>query len=274
MQSLDASCALNALLEIPGYEVETGRFERSFNLTTEAAEALYRTSKAVRMGPGSAIALPANRVAAFHARMLTELEAHHRTHPEAEGLTPRDLKAQIPEPISPAAFQALQRDMIEQRLIVVSGQFLKRTGHVAQVSEADLVLWRKVLPWLQDRGAQPFTLTELATELRTSEPVVRALVYGRRSNGEVWRITPERFLLREQVAALAASAAALADAVGGKGFTAAQYRDATGVGRNRTIEILEFFDSIGVTYRNGDMRRVRSDFEQVVGHAEAVATNA
>jgi selenocysteine-specific elongation factor len=135
-------------------------------------------------------------------------------------------------------------------------------------------MWQKVLPWLQDRGIQPFTLSELAAELRASEPVVKALVYGRRSNGEVWRITPERFLLQEQVAALAASAAAVAQAVGGKGFTAAQYRDATGVGRNRTIEILEFFDSIGVTYRNGDLRKVRPDFEQVVGRAEPVSSDA
>ena len=74
-------------------------------------------------------------------------------------------------------------------------------------------------------------------------------------------------MLRDQVAALAARADALTQEVGGKGFSAAQYRDATQIGRNQVIRLLEFFDSIGVTHRNGDWRKVRPDYVLVVGDA-------
>ena len=186
-------------------------------------------------------------------------------------MQPRQLKAQIAEPISIEAFGSLQKDLTERRLIVSIGPLVKLAGHTATFSAADSALWRKVLPWLEDRGALPFTARELAGELHTSEAAIKALLYGRRSAGEVWRITDERFMLREPVAALAATASTVAHAVGGKGFSAAQFRDAIGTGRTLAIQILEFFDGAGVTYRNGDLRRMRPDYERVVGGAAPYA---
>ena len=39
-------------------------------------------------------------------------------------------------------------------------------------------------------------------------------------------------------------------------ITVKQYRDATGIGRNLSIEILEYFDNHGVTQRRGDVRKL------------------
>ena len=52
-------------------------------------------------------------------------------------------------------------------------------------------------------------------------------------------------------------------------FTAAQYRDATGVGRTLAIEILEFLDTLGITQRIGDARKMRKDFVTILGAAVA-----
>jgi selenocysteine-specific elongation factor len=42
-----------------------------------------------------------------------------------------------------------------------------------------------------------------------------------------------------------------------QGFAAAVFRDRCGLGRNLTIEVLEFLDSSGYTRRAGDLRRAR-----------------
>ncbi|MGD8809772.1 MAG: SelB C-terminal domain-containing protein, partial [Gammaproteobacteria bacterium] len=34
------------------------------------------------------------------------------------------------------------------------------------------------------------------------------------------------------------------------------FRDATGIGRNVAIQVLEFFDKLGLTRRDGDVRRI------------------
>lgn len=268
LQLADAAQSLAALLAIPGHEVNTQRFERCFNLEAATAQALYRTSGAVLLGGTHTLALPAARIANISEQIIETLKTFHREQPEAGGMTPRELKATLTEPISAEAFLVLQRDLIEKRLIVSVGSFMKLPGHAASFSAAHSELWQKMQPRLQARGAQPFTVRELASDFRTNEAMIKALLYRRRSNGEVFRITEERFLLRQQVAALAASAAVVAQAVGGKGFTAAQYRDAIGTGRTLAIQILEFFDSVGVTHRNGDLRKMRPDYQLVVGNAE------
>ena len=51
-------------------------------------------------------------------------------------------------------------------------------------------------------------------------------------------------------------------------FTAAQFRDATGIGRGLAIEILEFLDTLGITQRVGDARKLRKDFVPILGAAE------
>ncbi|VVO34517.1 Selenocysteine-specific elongation factor [Pseudomonas fluorescens] len=40
---------------------------------------------------------------------------------------------------------------------------------------------------------------------------------------------------------------------------ASAFRDRVGLGRKRSIQILEFFDRIGLTRRLGDQRRLRAD---------------
>jgi selenocysteine-specific elongation factor len=267
LQSPDEALALAALLAIPGHEVDTRRFERCFNLDPGAARELYARSGALLLGSTPPFALPAARVAAISDEIIAALTAFHRAFPEAGGMTLRALKDKLSWQISAEAFLVLHRELADKRLVASGGTLVKLAGHAARFSPAEVSLWRKLLPRLVDRGALTFTARELATDSRTSEAAIKALLYRRRSNGEVWCITDKRFMLRKHVAALAASAAALAQDLGGKGFSAAQYRDAIGAGRNLVIQILEFFDSIGVTRRTGDLRKMRPDYELVVGSA-------
>ena len=39
----------------------------------------------------------------------------------------------------------------------------------------------------------------------------------------------------------------------------AAFRDMLGIGRKRSVQILEYFDRIGLTRRVGDQRYIRSD---------------
>ena len=56
----------------------------------------------------------------------------------------------------------------------------------------------------------------------------------------------------------AAEAREVAAAHGGE-VTAARFRDATALGRKRAIQVLEYFDRVGLLRRVGDVHRLRSD---------------
>jgi selenocysteine-specific elongation factor len=85
------------------------------------------------------------------------------------------------------------------------------------------------------------------------------------------RVTADRFYPRSTLATLAAIAQATAQAQPNGQFTAAQYRDATGIGRSLAIEILEFLDGLGITQRIGDARKMRKDFVAILGAATVPA---
>ena len=74
--------------------------------------------------------------------------------------------------------------------------------------------------------------------------------------GRVARVADNRFFLPETLARLAEIACELADSSPDGTFTAARFKDRSGVGRNLTIEILEYLDKMGATLRTGDVRIV------------------
>ena len=77
------------------------------------------------------------------------------------------------------------------------------------------------------------------------------------AQGEVYQIVRDLFYHRDYVRELRRVLKEFVDQHGV--VRAAQYRDAIGVGRKRTIQILEFFDRVGYTRRTRDARVLRVD---------------
>ncbi|PTN51613.1 selenocysteine-specific translation factor, partial [Achromobacter xylosoxidans] len=102
-------------------------------------------------------------------------------------------------------------------------------------------------PWVRD----------LARTLGEPEDRMRQLLRKLLRRGEVAQVVKDLFYHRDQVAALAALAQGLAAQPAG--LNAASFRDATGLGRKRAIQILEFFDRVGYTRRLRDTHVLRQE---------------
>jgi selenocysteine-specific elongation factor len=99
---------------------------------------------------------------------------------------------------------------------------------------------------------------ELAAALAVEPGAVDRLLRRAERLGRVFKVADNRYFLPASLERLIAIARDLADASPDGSFTAAVFKDRTGVGRNLSIEILEFLDKIGVTRRVGDARIVLS----------------
>ena len=102
-------------------------------------------------------------------------------------------------------------------------------------------------PWVRD----------LAATLRAPEEQVRGVLRKLVIRGAVHQVVRDLFYDSDRIDELADILASLArehDIVEAK-----HYRDAVGLGRKRTIQILEFFDRVGYTRRVGDSHIVRRD---------------
>jgi selenocysteine-specific elongation factor len=251
----DPGAALARLIEHAGF-VELKPFALARNLTEDELDAAIAASGAVRLGPPRASwTAGADRLALLGATIAAALGDHHRAHPDTLGPTRtalfRPLRNEAPEAAFDAALAALAGD----GRVVRDGAAWRLPDHRPRLSRDDERLWERVGPLLEAGGLRPPRVRELAEALGLDpEPLTRFLKRVERF-GLVAAVAPNRYFLPETVGRLAAIARGLAEG-GDDRFTAAAFKDISGVGRNLTIEVLEHLDRIGVTRRVGDARIV------------------
>ena len=150
-------------------------------------------------------------------------------------------------------------ELVERGSVRVSNGLYADAAHRATLPDDVSRLFGSVEQMLD--SIQPPSLGDLAKRLKRPftpfEQEMRALP----AFGLAVRISPTRYYLPGRLLELADTAINL-DSAGP--FTVRQFRDATGVGRNVVIEVLEHFDAKGFTRRQGDTRTV-------VGTPSAVA---
>jgi selenocysteine-specific elongation factor len=260
--------ALAELLKIPGLAVDCARFETVFNLSTARAASMYQSSDALILGRAQRVALGRAGASAIRDSMLARLGEFHRAQPKALGIDIAALRKELAPWLSADAFSFLLRDLAEARTLEVQGSAVRLPGHDATSNAADEAMWRAVLPaLLQARFAAP-TVAELARTLGLDEAKLRDFLHRKSKTGEVMRVAEDLFYPKATLAALAANAALVARSASKGLFSAAQYRDATGIGRTRCIKILEFFDRLGITQRIGDTRKMHKNFVPILGPAK------
>ena len=84
-------------------------------------------------------------------------------------------------------------------------------------------------------------------------------------SGSVIQVADNRHFLPETISELASFTESLANQSEGGSFTVVEFRDASGIGRNLCIEILEYFDARGFTRREGNTRLIRTLKENIFG---------
>jgi selenocysteine-specific elongation factor len=262
---------LAALSTISPAGIDLARYERTFNLTEEHASALYGEAGIVALGKENRLGVRRGFHQDLRAKIPAEIAAFHRGTPQALGQEIDALRTRLAPELPADAFAALLRELADERKIEVSGSLARLPGHNATSNPEDDRLWQTIRPALEAAGYAVPPMRELALQLRLKETVVKDFLHRKARGGEIMKVTAERFYSRATLATLAAIAKNIAEKQANGMFTAAQFRDATGIGRTLAIEILEFFDTLGITQRIGDARKMRKDFVPILGAASAPA---
>jgi selenocysteine-specific elongation factor len=262
--------ALAALIAGSPQPVDLGLFETIYNVTAQRAAQIYETAQLAQLGKERRVGVPRARVNTLRQAAIAHLQAFHKRQPQAAGESVEALRAAVARDLTADAFSSVLRQLADERKIEVSGSTARLAGHNATANAADDRLWQTIKPALDGSGFSAPQVRELAAQLKLKEPIVKDFLFRKARTGEVMRIAGDRFYPRATVAALASVAQTTAQSQANGLFTAAQYRDATGLGRSLAIEILEFLDSLGITQRMGDARKMRKDFIPILGEPAAI----
>jgi len=168
----------------------------------------------------------------------------------------------LPEPL----WRALLAALVAVGEVAVRGSFVHLPEHGLRLSAADQRLAQKIAPLLAAAGFEGSWARDLARATNESEALMRTTLARLATGGELHQVVKDLFYPTACMLKLAALARGVAASANGE-VTAASFRDATGLGRKRAIQLLEYFDHIGLLRRVGDVHRLRGDSAVFKGEA-------
>ncbi len=254
MTPTDPATALQQMLAVVGV-VDLAQFALARNLTPAEIDALTDGDESLRVGPAQApVAVTREYLAALAARIVESLALSHRTQPDMLGPTRAALFAQMRGAGPEAALDAALATLAAAGSAVREGGMWRLAEHRSRLTNADEKLWARMRPLLAVAELRPPRVREVAQTLALEPEAVERLLNRAARLGRVAKVADNRFFLPETVARLAEIARELTPASPEGTFTAQMFKDRSGVGRNLTIQILEYLDRIGATRRVGDAR--------------------
>jgi selenocysteine-specific elongation factor len=225
-------------------------FTRAMNLTERQAEQLWSQLDFVRAGKAPTLfGIERHRWRALGVQIQSALAEWHRRFPEKLGAAERDIARSLATKVVPAVLTAALNALVLSRTVQVHAQRYCLAGHKSALTSEEAVLWRRIQPVLAAADTRPPVVPELADALGVSVRPVLALLDRAAELGLVHRIAPNRFFLPEPLGKLARVAEQLSADNADGCFEAAAYRDHSGIGRRVSVEMLEFFDRVGLTRR-------------------------
>ena len=253
----DSGDALKALLDAQPEGVDLERFRQTRNLNAGEAEEIWRSVDMIKIGKSDqAMGVAEDAWLNIKSTILAGLRNWHVKWPERPGPEDERLRRSLPLPVSPDIHNAALLSMIKTGEVQRDGASVVLPGHLPEFEGKDAALWEQIGRLLVTEELRPPRTRELAEETGIGLKQVENLLNRATGMGLVYRVADNRYFLPETVLELAQIAERVAAKSADGMFDAKNYRDATTIGRNVAIEVLEFFDKQKFCKRLGDKRAI------------------
>ncbi|HEX7982567.1 MAG TPA: selenocysteine-specific translation elongation factor [Duganella sp.] len=205
----------------------------------------------VALPAGDTLLIAAAEVRALEARILAGLAEFHARAPDDAGPELWRLKRIVAPEMEDRLWSRLIDTLAGAGQIMRRGRSLHLPSHSVELSEAEQAQVQPLLVSLHAGRFDPPWVRDLVRQHAMPEAEVRRLLLKLSKTGEVSQVVPDLFYHPAPLAELAQLVATLPE------VQAASFRDATGLGRKRAIQILEFFDRVGYTRRVSNVHLLR-----------------
>lgn len=257
MEGDDDQAALATLLDQAAAGLDLSRFAANRNLTSDEAAALFGRVAMHTAATGSGLlGFSPAQWSRLRIAIVDALAAWHRRAPDSAGLAEDRILHGSGRRLAREAVVAVAAELAREGAIVKSSAGVHLPAHNPRLAAADAALWRKIAPMLERKARLPPLVSEIAEATGEDSERIEAALQRASRYGLVLRVSRNRFFLPSVARQLADIAQELAQQSGDGRVTVAAFRNRSGIGRNLSIEVLEFFDRMGFTRRAGEARRV------------------
>ncbi|WP_281664487.1 selenocysteine-specific translation elongation factor [Paraburkholderia fungorum] len=248
---------LDSLLAKAPFGLSRSLLERLTGMPA-AMLALPSDTRVVELAGHDALLIADASWRALNTRLTTTLKQYHERSPDELGPDGSRLRRMAAPLVDDALWRALIDEAAARGEIVKRGPWLHLPDHAVTLDEADRALAATLLRALKEGRFDPPWVRDLANAHGVSEDRVRQLLRKLARQGELFQVVRDLFYHHEVIRELASIASSEAQKNAGT-VAAAPFRDVTGLGRKRAIQLLEFFDRVGYTRFHRGLHLMRTD---------------
>lgn len=180
-------------------------------------------------------------------RALAEINAFHANNPLRRGMPREELKSRLK--LTPRIFQAASRAWVEANQLAETGTLLRQVQFQPVYTAAQQEAIRLLLARFAASPYAPPSIKECLEQV--GEDVFAAI----QERGDLVAVSSEVVFRKEDYDRMTEEVKAYLAKNGS--LTAAEFRDLYNTSRRYALAFLEHLDAIGVTVRDGDLRRLR-----------------
>ncbi len=189
-------------------------------------------------------------------RILSGMEhallEHHSSNPSSTGISKEALRQAVAPRADQACFDAVVDQAARRGAIVVSDGEISHPKAGAGAREKENAAADALMSALQDAADAPGEIDDIARSLDIDGALAGKAVTRLAREGCIVRVGANRYYDAAVIERYRAAVAAHIEANGAS--TAADLKEAMGTTRKYAMPLLEYFDSIGFTRREGDLR--------------------
>ncbi len=194
-------------------------------------------------------------------KVVRFLSEFHKSEPHLKGARRSDLKSRLMPSAAQVLYDRLLEELKRDQRIELEAEIVRQTGHIIQFSPRQEELKERIARVYLERGFVTPEPEELAGELDLDISDVEPIIIGLCELGELLKLHgPDGkplFYHREAIdEARKLLVGFFKDHTEMRFF---EFRELIGSTRKFTTPILMHFDDLGITYRDGDVRRLKNN---------------
>jgi selenocysteine-specific elongation factor len=254
LQIPDVPLRLKRLLDRAEWGLDLNRLSVAWNILD--LQSLVAEDTRLTAAAGQKLAFAPSQWQSLGNALLDGLADFHTRFPDEMGPEASRARRMYLAKLPAQAFSALADGLLAAGCIKRSGPWLHLPDHHISLTAQEEALYERIRPRLLESPFEPPWVRDLAKACGVEEGRMRLLMQKLARQGRVYQVVRDLFYASEAIGRLAAVAREMDQLEGGT--NAAAFRDRTGIGRKRCIQILEFFDRVGYTRRMRDTHHLRN----------------
>lgn len=191
----------------------------------------------------------------FKQEVIRILKRFHEKNPLKSGMSKEELRTKFPGETGGKLFTLTLNRLSEEGKIVVEGEYVKLREHTVSLAQDQTTIKEKIRETYEAAGLTPPYFRDLIQELgvdsKQAQDVLNLLI----GEGIIVKVKEDLYFPKKDIDALSEKLVRFLKE--NKEISTPRFKELTGLSRKYMISLLEYFDSIHLTLRIGDIRKLR-----------------